>query len=262
MELRQQQNATADIPGKATSRVQWVTPPSLRKPNRPYRVQCEFKSLERQQRVTSVLNSGEFRNELENILQGQLAGRKPPRPTKALQTPHENVFPASQVGGSWGLDQQRSSTPGAVVPINDLRGANATIYTLAERRLRCKLASLCRLAHMFGWESLIYTHLTVSWSLQDTVLTCVNWLYLNKSCTWWYSVLTWDETLLFLPPSESSLCVYNTTCMHTYMYTWPLALYNLPYTHTLCAQIGTSIHQGITLPGEPLWFDASWGNCL
>lgn len=49
-----------------------------------------------------------------------------------------------------------------IIPINDLRGAAASKYTVAERDQRCKLASVYRLVQMFGWSQLIYNHITVS----------------------------------------------------------------------------------------------------
>ncbi len=167
MEHRRQEIAVST--GSRTSKPHWVTPPSSRKIKRSYRLQWEFKALERQQHVTTILNSGEFRNELENILQGQLAGRKPPNLPKVAENPLQNVPPPPPlplIGSSVGVagGGKLGSPHPFVVPINDLRGVYATKYAVAERLLRCKVASLCRLAHMFEWGQLIYNHITVSGS--------------------------------------------------------------------------------------------------
>ncbi|KAA3670850.1 adducin, partial [Paragonimus westermani] len=47
-----------------------------------------------------------------------------------------------------------------LIPINDLRGGDSTIYSRRERSLRCKLASVYRLIDLFGWNSSIYNHVT------------------------------------------------------------------------------------------------------
>ena len=152
-------------PYSRTSKLEWVTPTSKHRPH-THVLQRDFRVLDREQRVTSILGSGAFRNELENILQGQLSGaRRPPKPSKtAIQRLQENVVPASQIEASSAAAIMGSgvgvSHPGAI-PINDLRGVKASKYTFAERQLRCKLAALCRLVDMFGWGQLIYNHVTV-----------------------------------------------------------------------------------------------------
>lgn len=135
---------------------------------RSYGLQRDFRLLEREQKVTTLLNSESFRSELENLLKGQLEGTGEPRRTKP-QSPgaispgrtdfwHKSRHPSSaataMVGGGVGGE--------AIIPINDLRGAAASKYTVAERDQRCKLASVYRLVHMFGWSQLIYNHITVS----------------------------------------------------------------------------------------------------
>ena len=139
---------------------------SKRRRAEAYTLERDFKYLEREQKVTNVLNSGAFRAELEGILQGQLDGSRKPRRTRpdALQRLQENIVPASQFGGG-----SRQNTTGGgggggelVIPINDLRGTSASKYTLAERQTRCKLAAVYRLADLFGWAQLIHNHITVS----------------------------------------------------------------------------------------------------
>ena len=132
-------------------------------------LQRDLKVLEREQKVTKLLNTEAFRSELENILQGQLEGTGEPKRTRP-QSPgatspgrsdvgpksrHPSAMVSTVVGGGGGGEP--------VIPINDLRGANASKYTVAERDQRCKLASVYRLVHMFGWSQLIYNHITVSY---------------------------------------------------------------------------------------------------
>lgn len=141
----------------------WVTPPStgLTKKDRKtaYRLQREFRSLEREKPVTSILSSGAFRNELENILRGQLEGGRQPKRTRQFQKAQDNITTSPDKSRTGPIS---TSVGEAIIPINDLRGVNATKYTLAERQARCKLAAVYRLADMFGWSQIIYNHITVS----------------------------------------------------------------------------------------------------
>lgn len=128
-----------------------------------YGLQRDYKVLEREKKVTAVLENHDFRTELEKILQGQLEGRERP-------TTHP---PPDQ----WQVDlhqkalNQGPRQPGAVggtmappvIPINDLAGILSSKYTTAEREMRCKLAALYRLVDMFGWTQLIHNHITVGY---------------------------------------------------------------------------------------------------
>ena len=123
--------------------------------------------LETQQLVSRTLQNQAYRAELEGILQNQL---KEPGPRKAktlpqkLQTLQENVVPAAAVEAAHRhhASLATGSMATTVTPINDLRGTRASRYTLAERQLRCKLASLCRLVDWFGWSQLTHNHVSVS----------------------------------------------------------------------------------------------------
>lgn len=161
----------------------WMDVHSSSKPTKThsYVLQRDFKVLEREQKVTTLLGSEAFRSELENILRGQLEGTGEPKKTKP-QSPgatspgrfemghksrHPSTMVASAMGGGVGGEP--------VIPINDLRGTAASKYTVAERDQRCKLASVYRLIHMFGWSQLIYNHITVSHSF-----TCKKFNYLHS----------------------------------------------------------------------------------
>ena len=127
---------------------------------RPYSLQRDFNVLAREQRVTKILGSDAFRAELEDILQSQLEGTWSPPKTRALHALQEGVAPA--VPGVATAGRHAGMLHAAVLPINDLRGALASRYTLTERQLRCKLASLCRLVDWFQWSQLVQNHVSVS----------------------------------------------------------------------------------------------------
>ena len=130
------------------------------KEKRAYGLQRDFRVLEREQRVTKILGSHAFRAELEGILQGQLEGSPKSRALRSLQ---DNVVPAAAVEAAHRRASAGLTAGGSpVLPINDLRGVRSSRYALAERQLRCKLASLCRLVDWFGWSQLVQNHVSVS----------------------------------------------------------------------------------------------------
>uniref|UniRef100_A0A452GN44 Uncharacterized protein n=1 Tax=Gopherus agassizii TaxID=38772 RepID=A0A452GN44_9SAUR len=51
---------------------------------------------------------------------------------------------------------------GMVTPINDLPGIDTSSFVKGEKLTRCKLASLYRLADLFGWAHLANSYITVS----------------------------------------------------------------------------------------------------
>jgi len=120
--------------------------------------------LKKRQKVTTMLGNLQFKSELEEILKGQLSGGQPEhsKPRKFHVADYDvDMLPGK---GSRRRSQFTGVTGGAtnIIPINDLRGVNASKYTVAERLLRCKLASLYRLVDWFGWGHIIYNHITVS----------------------------------------------------------------------------------------------------
>ena len=149
------------VPPSAGSAPPRVTPPSsiVAKESRPYGLQRDYRVLEREQRVTAILTSGAFKNQLESILQGQISGSR--RPSKATQRAQENAdqTEAPHLPAARGAPH---ATTQAITPINDLRGLAGSKYTLVERQLRCKLAALYRLVDLLGWGQLFCNHITVS----------------------------------------------------------------------------------------------------
>lgn len=49
-----------------------------------------------------------------------------------------------------------------IAPINDLPGIDTSTFVKGEKLTRCKLASLYRLADLFGWAHLPNAYITVS----------------------------------------------------------------------------------------------------
>lgn len=139
------------------------TPPlSFAKKRSDYALQRDYKVLVREKKVSTALENGVFRTRLENILQGQLENKH--RPKHTLPNPDQWLVDHSSrmlEQEHRGPRQQVTVASGVVIPINDLCGIHAAKYTLAERQTRCKLAAVYRLVDMFGWNQLIYNHITV-----------------------------------------------------------------------------------------------------
>ena len=121
--------------------------------------------LKKKQKVTTILGNDQFKAELEGILKTQLGSGGQPRRPRRLHDTSERQFDTTSTFRNM---PRRGSLFGGVaianniIPINDLRGVNASKYTVGERELRCKLASLYRLVDWLGWGQNIYNHITVS----------------------------------------------------------------------------------------------------
>ena len=133
---------------------------------RPADVKEDMRQMGQRQRVTMILNSTEFRDELDAIITDALKHGPHPASLVALQQISELLLPHTS---RWTTVSSLSRAGGSViVPINDIRGVDSTGYSKSERLLRCKLASLYRLVDLFGWSQGIYNHITVrSSSLHD-----------------------------------------------------------------------------------------------
>ena len=118
--------------------------------------------LKKKQKVTTILGNDQFKAELEGILKTQLKSDGQPRRPRQLHDTSERQLDTTS---TFRNIPRRGSLYGRVnniIPINDLRGVNASKYTIGERELRCKLASLYRLVDWLGWGQNIYNHITVS----------------------------------------------------------------------------------------------------
>jgi len=126
--------------------------------DRPADVVEDMRQMGQRQRVKTILNSREFRDELEEIITDALKHGPHPASLIALQQISELLLPHTS---RWTTVSSLSRAGGSViVPINDIRGVDSQGYSKSERLLRCKLASLYRLVDLFGWSQGIYNHIT------------------------------------------------------------------------------------------------------
>ncbi|XP_077156620.1 alpha-adducin isoform X7 [Paroedura picta] len=145
-------------------RVDENNPEYLRERNMAPDLRQDFNMMEQKKRVSMILQSPAFCEELESMIQEQFKKGKNPTGLLALQqiadfmtTNVPNVYPAAPQGGMAALNMSL----GMVTPVNDLRGSDSIAYEKGEKLLRCKLAAFYRLADLFGWSQLIYNHITV-----------------------------------------------------------------------------------------------------
>ncbi|XP_074848477.1 alpha-adducin isoform X8 [Carettochelys insculpta] len=144
-------------------RVDENNPEYLRERNMAPDLRQDFNMMEQKKRVSMILQSPAFCEELESMIQEQFKKGKNPTGLLALQqiadfmtTNIPNVYPAAPQGGMAALNMSL----GMVTPVNDLRGSDSIAYEKGEKLLRCKLAAFYRLADLFGWSQLIYNHIT------------------------------------------------------------------------------------------------------
>ncbi|XP_054437857.1 alpha-adducin isoform X2 [Pteronotus mesoamericanus] len=151
-------------------RVDENNPEYLRERNMAPDLRQDFNMMEQKKRVSMILQSPAFCEELESMIQEQFKKGKNPTGLLALQqiadfmtTTVPNVYPAAPHGGLAALNMSL----GMVTPVNDLRGSDSIAYDKGEKLLRCKLAALYRLADLFGWSQLIYNHITTRMSSEQ-----------------------------------------------------------------------------------------------
>ncbi|XP_064153523.1 alpha-adducin-like isoform X2 [Anguilla rostrata] len=127
--------------------------------------------MEHTKRVSMILQSPVFCDDLETLIQDQLKKGNNPTNLLALQqiadfmttTSVPTMCPVAPQGGMAALNMSL----GMVTPVNDLRGSESIAYEKGEKLLRCKLAAFYRLTDLFGWSQLIYNHLTVRLSSEQ-----------------------------------------------------------------------------------------------
>lgn len=117
---------------------------------RPEDIIRDVRGLKLRQRVSLVLNDKVLREELEDIVENFV--HNGPKHSEGIRAYQDFLVP-SYGGGAGGS---------VVTPISDIRGSDTLNYSKQERLLRCKLASVYRLADMFDWTTGIFGHITVS----------------------------------------------------------------------------------------------------
>ncbi|XP_028313152.1 adducin 3 (gamma) a isoform X3 [Gouania willdenowi] len=148
------------VPGRETKeryfdRVDVNNPEYIRERNMSPDLRQDFNVLEQKKRVTQILQSPAFKEELESLIQEQQ--RKGNNPTGLLALRQiADFFMASSVAGF-------NTSPlslGMVTPINDMYGVDPSTMVKGEKQTRCKLASLYRLVDLFSWAHFANSYIT------------------------------------------------------------------------------------------------------
>ncbi|KFO59681.1 gamma-adducin isoform X1 [Corvus cornix cornix] len=131
-------------------------PEYLRERNMSPDLRQDFNMMEQRKRVTQILQSPAFREDLECLIQEQMKKGNNPTGLLALQQIAEYITASTFTGFS-----TSSLSHGMITPINDLPGVDTSSFVKGEKLTRCKLASLYRLADLFGWAHLPNAYITV-----------------------------------------------------------------------------------------------------
>ncbi|XP_015722648.1 gamma-adducin isoform X1 [Coturnix japonica] len=131
-------------------------PEYLRERNMSPDLRQDFNMMEQRKRVTQILQSPAFREDLECLIQEQMKKGNNPTGLLALQQIADYITASSFAGFS-----SSSLSHGMITPINDLPGIDTSSFVKGEKLTRCKLASLYRLADLFGWAHLPNAYITV-----------------------------------------------------------------------------------------------------
>ncbi|XP_043095196.1 beta-adducin isoform X11 [Puntigrus tetrazona] len=108
-------------------------------------------------RVSSLLQSPSFREELDVLIQEQMSKGGSSSNLWALR----QIADFMAAHGSPASLPVSQSTVSMVTPINDLHGWDPGSMVKGERLMRCKLASVHRLLDLYGWTQLPNTCLTM-----------------------------------------------------------------------------------------------------
>ncbi|XP_064174138.1 gamma-adducin-like isoform X1 [Anguilla rostrata] len=137
-------------------RIDETDPAYLRARNMSPDLRQDFNMMEQKKRVTLILQSPAFREELEGLIQEQRRKGNDPAGLLALRQ-IADLFTASSVPGS----SAPSVGLGIACPINDMFGLELSSLVKGERQTRCKLACLYRLVDLFGWAHFSSSYITV-----------------------------------------------------------------------------------------------------
>ncbi|XP_044135232.1 beta-adducin isoform X2 [Bufo gargarizans] len=131
-------------------------PEYLRIRNMAADLRQDFNVMEQKKRVTMILQSPSFREELESLIQEQMNKGNNSSNIWALRqiadfmaSTAPSVFPTCPVNSS------------LVAPINDLHCNDPVPLAKGERLMRCKLASIYRLIDLYGWAQLSGTFASI-----------------------------------------------------------------------------------------------------
>ncbi|XP_074930608.1 beta-adducin isoform X2 [Phalacrocorax aristotelis] len=131
-------------------------PEYLRARNVAANLRQDFNMMEQKKRVTMILQSPSFREELESLIQEQMKKGNNSSHVWALRqiadfmaTTSPAILPTSPMGLA------------AVTPINDLHGPEVPALAKGERLMRCKVGSIHRLLDLYGWAQLGHAAVTL-----------------------------------------------------------------------------------------------------
>ncbi|KAK5908613.1 hypothetical protein CgunFtcFv8_016652 [Champsocephalus gunnari] len=128
----------------------------------------DFNMMEQKKRVTQILQSPVFKDELEGLIQDHVTKGTSTTGLLALRQIADLVM-SSTLGGVGPLTSPISV--GTVTPVNDLYGIESPSYVKGEKTSRCRLASLYRLVDLFSWARFTTSYITVRVSKeQDHIL--------------------------------------------------------------------------------------------
>uniref|UniRef100_A0A671VFI2 Adducin 3 (gamma) b n=1 Tax=Sparus aurata TaxID=8175 RepID=A0A671VFI2_SPAAU len=139
-------------------RVDESDPEYLRSRNMSPDLRQDFNMMEQKKRVTQILQSPVFKDELEGLIQDQMTKGNNPSGLLALRQIADLVM-ASTLGGVGPLTSPISC--GMVTPVNDLFGIESPSFAKGEKQSRCRLASLYRLVDLFSWARFTSSYITV-----------------------------------------------------------------------------------------------------
>uniref|UniRef100_A0A8C5HPU5 Gamma-adducin-like n=1 Tax=Gouania willdenowi TaxID=441366 RepID=A0A8C5HPU5_GOUWI len=159
---------TLPLVAKDFERPDGSDPESLRSRTLSPDLRQDFNMMEQKKRVTQILHSPVFKDELEGLIQDQMTKGNSPTGLLALRQIADLVL-ASTVGGAGPLTSPISL--GMVAPVNDLFGVESPSFAKGEKLSRCRLASLYRLLDLFSWARFTSSYITVRVSKeQDHIL--------------------------------------------------------------------------------------------
>lgn len=147
-------------PQKFIENIDTEDPEYRRELQRPADIKEDMRSMESRQRVSSILNSQAFREELESIIADQLKHGPHPSSLIALQQISDLLLPNAN-SRNQKLSNMGNNGGSVLIPVNDIRGIDTLNYAKGERLLRCKLASLYRIMDLYGWSTGISNHVSV-----------------------------------------------------------------------------------------------------
>ncbi|XP_074837724.1 beta-adducin isoform X1 [Carettochelys insculpta] len=130
-------------------------PEYLRIRNMAADLRQDFNMMEQKKRVTMILQSPSFREELESLIQEQMKkGNNSSiwalrQIADFMASTGPSVFPTSPISLSM------------VTPINDLHSNETLALAKGERLMRCKVGSVYRLLDLYGWAQLSNTYVTL-----------------------------------------------------------------------------------------------------